>query len=188
MTTFVVINNFKNIFEAYYFKRRYSAFYLLAVSCDEKAREAKFENISDFKMADLKENLSSGKKLFQKAIKYIDDHKEHAEQPREYIEQHKKTMCEDMGINLVELGFIKDIFTEKRALRKIAYEAKIAPFVLQDVMTCIENADIFVTRDHSETDYHCDYPLIRSLGRIITLILHPGYLRRQSWNVACKSQ
>ena len=176
VTTFVVINNFKNIFEAYYFKRRYSVFYLLAVSCDEKAREAKFENISDFKMADLKENLSSGKKLFQKAIKYIDDHKEHAEQPREYIEQHKKTMCEDMGINLVELGFIKDIFTEKRALRKIAYEAKIAPFVLQDVMTCIENADIFVTRDHSETDYHCDYPLIRSLGRIITLILHPGLL------------
>lgn len=43
-------------------------------------------------------------------------------------------------------------------------------------MTCIENADIFVTRDHSETDYHCDYPLIRSLGRIITLILHPGLL------------
>ena len=31
---FVVINNFKNIFEAYYFKRRYSAFYLMAVSCD----------------------------------------------------------------------------------------------------------------------------------------------------------
>lgn len=76
-------------------------------------------------MADLKENLSSGKKLFQKAIKYIDDHKEHAEQPREYIEQHKKTMCEDMGINLVELGFIKDIFTEKGRLEKLRMKQKL---------------------------------------------------------------
>lgn len=175
-TTFVVINNFKNIFEAYYFKRRYSAFYLLAVSCDEKAREAKFENISDFKMADLKENLSSGKKLFQKANKYIGDHIEQGKLSQQYIEENKKIMCEDMGINLTELTFIKNIFDEKNELRKVAYEAKIAPFILQDVMTCIENADIFVTRNHNETDYHCDYPLIRSLGRIITLILHPGLL------------
>lgn len=44
-------------------------------------------------------------------------------------------------------------------------------------MTCVENADIFVTRDYSEADYNCDYSLIRQLGRIITLILHPGLLK-----------
>ena len=43
-------------------------------------------------------------------------------------------------------------------------------------MTCFENADIFVTRNREEADYKCDYPLIRSLGRIVTLILHPGLL------------
>lgn len=44
------------------------------------------------------------------------------------------------------------------------------------MVTCIENADIFVTRNFEEDDYQYDHQLIRLLGRIATLILHPGLL------------
>jgi len=173
--TFVIINNFKNIFETYYFKKRYSAFYLMAVSCDDKERQAKYGDIVQFKLADLKENLSSGKKLFNLAEDYIKSRKRSQENEIDFI-NNNKTLCEDLGLGAAEFKFIQEIFAPEKPLRRIAYESKTAPFILQDVMTCIENADIFVTRNREEADYKCDYPLIRSLGRIVTLILHPGLL------------
>ena len=173
--TFVIINNFKNIFETYYFKKRYSAFYLMAVSCDDQKRQAKFGDIVQFKLADLKENLSSGKKLFNLADDYIKSRKKTQESETDFINR-SKTLCEDLGVGTAEFQFIKEIFAPEKPLRRIAYESKTASFILQDVMTCIENADIFVTRNREEADYKCDYPLIRSLGRIVTLILHPGLL------------
>ncbi|RHK33578.1 hypothetical protein DW068_15540 [Anaerobutyricum hallii] len=45
---------------------------------------------------------------------------------------------------------------------------------MQDVTTCIENADIFLKRDLNEKEYSCDYGLIRSLARIVALLMHPG--------------
>ena len=62
-SVYVVINNFKNIFEAYYFKRRYSAFYLMSVSCDEAMRRDKFNGHKNYLLTNLREDLSSGKKF-----------------------------------------------------------------------------------------------------------------------------
>lgn len=164
--TFVVIHSLKNVFEAYYFKKRYSAFYLLAVSCDEKMRQSKFRSPYDFQLTDLRENLSSGKKLYNKAESYRVERG-----TSEKIDYQKS-----LGLNDAESQFISEVMESGNTLRKNAYDHNMAPFILQDVMTCIENADIFVTRDYSEADYRCDYQLIRSLGRMVALILHPGIL------------
>lgn len=166
---FIVINNLKNIFEAFYFRRRYSAFYLLAVSCDERERVERFESIEQFKLAELRENLSSAKSIYKKSKKIVSKY------GLNEIEKQKTKICEEYGLNDAEYMFlIEDCINSK--FRVKCYENNIAPFILQDVMTCIENADIFLTRDYNEMDYKCDYPLIRSLARIVTLILHPGLL------------
>ena len=61
-------------------------------------------------------------------------------------------------------------------LRKDAYRNGMASFVLQDVVKCIEDAELFLTRNFHEPDVECDYKLIWSLGRMITLMMHPGLL------------
>lgn len=156
----IVINNFKNYFEADFFKRRYSSFYLLSVSCDEKMRQAKFTDINQYRLADLRENLSSGKRLYKKA----------KDLEKRYGEESLSK--EFRG---AEWLFVQEIM-ENNSLRKQSYELNLSTFILQDIMSCIENADIFVTRNYQEIDYKCDYSLIRLLGRIVTLILHPGIL------------
>lgn len=195
----IVINSFKNIFEAFYFRRRYSSFYLLAVSCDEKNRKMRFSDQSTYKLADLRENLASAKKLYKSITGYFEKEKDiesrlNGNWKSESEEKFKATtkyagvvsgtnshrniikkISQDLGIGETEVEFCLDtVFGD--ALRGKCYKDNLSPFILQDVMTCIENADIFLTRNYIEGDYKCDYPLIRSLARIITLILHPGLL------------
>lgn len=176
---FVVINNFKNIFEAYYFKRRYSAFYLLSVACDERLRQEKFDKRENFTITNLREDLSRGKKLYNAVIR-AKIFKESSSMASKKSEEYKEKLKTELAISNAEIEFISEIFIPKNTLRKEAYAQNIAPFILQDVVTCIENADIFVTRNYKEegydTDYIYDHQLIHSLARIITLILHPGLL------------
>lgn len=76
----------------------------------------------------------------------------------------------------MEQKFIREIYQEKGQIRSKAYKNSLSNFVLQDVITCVENADIFVTRDFREKDYKSDFLLLHSLARVITLIMHPGLL------------
>lgn len=173
---FVVINNFKNIFEAYYFKRRYSAFYLLSVACDERLRQEKFNKRENFTITNLREDLSRGKKLYKAAIKS----KSFKQDLLNTANEHKAELQTELAVSDGEIEFIFEIFSQKNELRKEAYAQNIAPFVLQDVVTCIENADIFVTRNYKEVGYPADFKhdhqLIRQLSRVMALILHPGLL------------
>ena len=173
---YVVINNFKNIFEAYYFKRRYSAFYLLAVSCDEAMRREKFETRSNYSLTNLREDLSSGKKIF-KAARNTRCYEEHAkDNVREDNQEVRDAYRSELGVSEANLEFIMQLFYSDDKLRKISYDKNLAPFILQDVVNCIENADIFVTRDYKEPNWQYDQQLIQQIGRIVTLILHPGLL------------
>lgn len=171
---FVVINNFKNIFEAYYFKRRYSAFYLMAVSCDEKARQDKFSSLGKFALMNLREDLSGGKKLYKSSVNARCYRKLKGNEA--FDDELRNKFQNELGLNDAELDFVKEIFYSENKLRFSSYQNNLAPFILQDVVTCIENADIFVTRNFEEDDYQYDHQLIRLLGRIATLILHPGLL------------
>lgn len=162
---FIVINNFKNIFEAYYFKKRYSAFYLIAVSCDENMRKMQFEDLNKFRLAELRENLSSGKRIYTR----VQDRIGKKAIPTE-------DLIKSLSLNTAEHDFLEEIYGKENTLLKNAYDNNTANFILQDVVTCVENADIFVTRNYEEPDYKCDYALIHQLARVVTLILHPGLL------------
>lgn len=72
---YVVINNLKNIFEAYYFRCRYSSFYLVSIACDEKMRQENFNNNTTYLLTELKENLSYGKKVFRRVDQYITENR-----------------------------------------------------------------------------------------------------------------
>lgn len=78
------------------------------------------------------------------------------------------------NISEAEFLFLKQIYTEESALRKTCYRNNLENIILQDVTTCIENADIFLKRNLREKEYRCDYDLIRSLARIVALLMHPG--------------
>lgn len=159
---FIVINSLKNIFEAFYFKKRYSAFFLVAVSCNEKSRQSRFGDYDTFLLTDFSENLSARKKLY----KVIKDYSNFDD-----LEAEK----EKFNFTRAENLFIEKCYFDKKIWR-ICHDLQLASFILQDIMTCIENADIFVTRDFSK-EYKCDYDLIRILARIITLIFHPALLK-----------
>lgn len=173
---FVVINNFKNIFEAFYFRCRYSSFYLLSVACDESKRKEFFDTNTEYQLTDLKENLSLGKKVFRRFDRVIQqkvksENKNIFESGLEYKEFKRKY---EINISEAEFLFLKQIYTEKSHLRKKCYRNNLENIILQDVTTCIENADIFLKRDLNEKEYSCDYGLIRSLARIVALLMHPG--------------
>lgn len=172
---FVVINNFKNIFEAFYFRCRYASFYLLSVASDEKMRRRRFESIKDYRLTELKENLSMGRKLYKIVDKYLDDMD--IEEGKDILNTiEKRRLFNKWNFTDVEQKFIREIYEEKGQIRSKAYKNSLSNFVLQDVITCVENADIFVTRDFGEEDYKSDFLLLHSLARVITLIMHPGLL------------
>ena len=69
------------------------------------------------------------------------------------------------------LNFVKD-----DVIRTRCYGNGLADFILQDVVKCIEDADLFLKRNYREIDYNSDLELIWALGRMVTLIMHPGLL------------
>ena len=175
---YVVINNLKNIFEAYYFRCRYSSFYLLSISCDEKKRQRNFNDNTTYLLTELKENLSLGKKVFRRVNKYLEENNLSEE---DFFAEEKKykdneEQLKNIIFNEAEFLFMKQIYREKSGLRKECYKHNLANIILQDVTTCIENADIFLTRNLKEREYRCDYGLIRPLARMVALMMHPGLL------------
>ena len=74
------------------------------------------------------------------------------------------------------MDFIRDLYSETGQIRKECYENNLADFLLQDVVKCVENADLFLLRDFRQQDAKCDSEMIWQLGRMVTLMLHPALL------------
>lgn len=148
---YVVINNLKNLFEAFYFRCRYASFYMLAVTCDERERSRRFKKGFSNEVYELNENLSLGKKIYKRWKKNPEG---------DFSEDEK-----------IFLNFVKD-----DVIRTRCYGNGLADFILQDVVKCIEDADLFLKRNYREIDYNSDLELIWALGRMVTLIMHPGLL------------
>lgn len=109
-----------------------------------------------------------GLRVIQQKVK--SENKNIFESGLEYKEFKRKY---EINISEAEFLFLKQIYTEKSHLRKKCYRNNLENIILQDVTTCIENADIFLKRDLNEKEYSCDYGLIRSLARIVALLMHP---------------
>lgn len=175
-TVFVLIDNFKNYFEAIYFRARYASFYLLAVTCDENMRKERFDDYTLYKNAELIENLKSGKNLYKKAKKIVNQEEGTTDDDNiKDINKYQNRLNEVFSD--AEIYFIKKLYSEPGGkIRRACYENNLADFVLQDVVKCVENADLFLLRNFKQEDVRCDRDIIWQLGRMVTLMLHPALL------------
>ena len=169
---YIVINNFKNIFEAFYFRCRYASFYLLAVTCNEEERKARFKSDFLYRKAELNENLSLGKSVYRRAEKYREDH--NCQNESDWCRKQKGLLA--ANFNDAERDFVTKLYSSGGSLRQKCYNDNRSDFILQDVVKCIEDADLFLKRNFNEEDCKCDYELIWALGRMVTLMMHPGLL------------
>lgn len=160
--TRVVIDSIKNSFEATYLRDRYSAFYLFAISADESTRIKRLME-------------SSQKSLNLEQIHYI-DWNEYSTVGQELYSSYK----DDKGVlTKEEKEFCKWIEKEddirSDLVRKQAYKDKTHPFFLQDVKSCIENADVFIS--NKGVGNRANMPLKWELVRYICLIIYPGLVQ-----------
>ncbi len=231
----IIIDSIKNVYESNYLKDRYSAYYLISISCSEDIRQRRLMhnpikrytsemiNRIDFnerpghsskKLRPFLDVLQKhcekcqsriGKdddrySLIDKMLKYISlinstvsnisnynsqihsdqfilDEKQYQLVKSLIVSSHepdndtifKAFKKESITTDLQE--YYWHIFTDP--LRIFLYLTGLFPFFLQDVESCIQNADIFIA-DTEDEQYkpRLNYQLIR----YISLIIHPGLL------------
>ncbi len=84
-----------------------------------------------------------------------------------------KPIYKDRGLTLSLCKYYYSILTD--TLRVTLYLNDLYPFYLQDVETCIQNADILLT--NNEDDAGPKYNLKMNLVRYISLMMHPGLVK-----------
>lgn len=146
----VVIDSIKNPFESMYLKQRYSNYYLIGVYTDERQRQQRLINSKKFSIPD---------------IKAID----HVEQLRDFKNSYKKWKKRDSGSSSKEAES-KIVET----LYDLIYREKldnVLPFIIQNVSSCLESADIFINNSDDNRAY---LKLKYTLLRYISLMMNPG--------------
>lgn len=145
----VVIDSIKNPFESAYLKARYSSYYLVAISTDEKERRSRLEGIP--------------KQLTSAEIKAIDT--------IELLSEYKKFAKEKSVPDPVSYSSLS--VHSLQPLREKLNErfSAILPFVMQNVERCVEVADIFI---YNRTDNQQRLLLKQHLVRYVSLIMNPG--------------
>lgn len=187
--TRIVIDSIKSVLEANYLRERYSAFYLFAISTEESVRvqrlmSSKNLNLREIHCIDWNEYSNYGTKIYQKFVKILDDRTKvlnEAKAQETKAEEVRKKLYQDSIseriFNADEISFIKRIEGDEGVLddvRKDAYKNKLYQFILQDVSASIQNADVFISNNHSGSTKNMD--LRWELVRNISLISHPGLL------------
>lgn len=168
--TRVVIDSIKSVHESTYLRERYSAFYLIAISCNEDVRverltKEKNLTVSDIHCIDWNEYSDLG------ADKYNEIKEKIGERTPGADESIIKSLGQD------EAEFYRKVMAENAVSDKVriaAYEKGLNSFVLQDVGASIQNADIFISNNHTGQTVNMD--LRWELVRNISLISHPGLL------------
>lgn len=150
---FIVIDSIKNPFESNYLKDRYSNYYLMTVYTDENKRNGRLEHNKkleqkDIKAIDLIEQLSEFKKFQNKYKESKND------------EDKKKELFQNFDI-------FKSILERMMKLNSDS----VYPFIMQNIESCIELADIFV---NNEDDSRNNLKLKKILLRYVSLIMCPG--------------
>lgn len=145
----VVIDSIKNPFESMYLKARYSSYYLVAISTDERERRARLEGIP--------------KQLTSAEIKAIDT--------IELLNEYKKFSRDKSAPDPVSYSSLS-IYSLSPLREKLnARLSAILPFIMQNVEGCVEVADIFI---YNRTDNQQRLLLKNHLVRYVSLIMNPG--------------
>ena len=173
--TRIAIDSIKSVHESTYLRERYSAFYLIAISCNEDIREERLTKeknltVSDIHCIDWNEYSDLGASKYREIREKIEK-EDIGEHLPEFYEQIKTLLGQD------EAEFwrkVMDKDAEVDRVRIAAYEKGLNSFVLQDVGASIQNADIFISNNHIGQTINMD--LRWELIRNISLIYHPGLL------------
>lgn len=136
----VVIDSIKNLFEAHYLRSRYRSFFLLAITLEDDVRQ--------------KRKIDQ-KGLNREQIKMIDLR----EQPsRAKIEYRKKS---SMYFKSLSDNPYNELMID-------AYQKSMYAFNLQDVDSCVQNADIMINNGKNRDALKC------AILRYVCLMMHPG--------------
>lgn len=146
--TLVVIDSIKNPFESQFLKQRYSNYYLLGLYTENSQRTKRLDG------KDIRYNR-------QKDIETI-------EVLSEFKAEYKK--WEDKKLeNSNERIIVTKLFSEVKEKNL----HKVLPFVLQNVASCLDIADIFI---NNVKDSSARLILKEKLVRYVSLIMHPGLI------------
>lgn len=203
--TLVIIDSMKNLYESSYLKDRYSSYYLVAVSKEEKLRKEEirrnkpYYSEEDIQYLDFNERPNEARKKLGKFLnicihdKSISDDNSGFKTRIEALEEgdYKKFFnsgsgnLEEDGLNLNKVhwdlkfqraGINEELFKYYKRilnddLRIFMYHEKLQQIYLQDVESCIQNADIFLANNETGEEPH---DLNLSIIRYISLMMHPG--------------
>lgn len=156
---YVVIDSIKNIFESEYLKARYHSFYLLALTLNDEIR---------------KQRLKLRKELSELQIEIIDTREQSSKAKKlmkQYAVSGENIFSDQSGQENLTGRVYKKLFCEENAysvLFKNAYMDQSYMFKLQDVDTCIQNADILINNGYDKS------ALNLNIMRYICLMQHPG--------------
>lgn len=164
----VVIDALKNPFEAFYLRERYSAFYLFAISADESIRIERLTkrmSLGQINRVDWNEYPSISANILDKYKNQRNNHKTLSDAEQSFA---KEVNGEDTKNNNESCELFDFV-------RKEAYEDKTYPFILQDVESCIQNADVFIS--NTGTKYNANQLLKWDIIRNVCLTLYPGLVQ-----------
>ena len=143
----VVVDSIKNPFESMYLKQRYSNYYLMGIYTDEAQRQKRLINSNKFSMDD---------------INTID----RVEQLR-IFKKYYRDWC-DKKLSEKEQDPVLEIFLNRIKEQRLE---DVLPFILQNVSSCLESADIFINNPIDNSSY---VTIKRTMVRYISLMMCPG--------------
>lgn len=167
--TRIVVDSLKSVLESTYLRERYSAFYLFAISADDAVREhrlingeKKKLNIREIRFIDWNEYSNHGAKIYERYLKDRDN---------------TQRLLDDDEFAFAKIidGSSGDATHVVDQVRKTAYKDNTQQFVLQDVGTAIQNADVFISNNHNSQTKNMS--LRWAIIRNVSLIMYPGLLQ-----------
>lgn len=151
--TLVVIDSIKNPYESMYLKQRYSNYFLIGVYTDEKSRKNRLFNSKKFAYEDIQDiDAVEQLRIFKERLKEYSETTQPQENP-----QHRRRVI--------------PLLCER--IKKQELEQNL-PFILQNVSSCLESADIFLNNVDSTGRNLLELKYF--LVRYVSLIMNPGLL------------
>lgn len=161
--TAIVIDSIKNPYESLYLKARYNNYYLIGVYTEDverhkRLREREHFVSDDIRAIDIIENNAKLKKEIRTYQKYLEQKAE--------AEKNNKSVPLCTTPDIIQKLYTQ--FQERGLLENLQY---ISPFILQNVSSCLESADILINNIRDDNSYTY---LKKTLLRYVSLIMNPG--------------
>lgn len=156
--TIIAIDSIKNPYESHYLKTRYTNYYLIGIYTEDEERRKRLREREHFVNDDITaiDIIENNAKL-KKAIASL----------RKLSRKKPDTFLDESDAPPIIRKLYKQ-FEEHNLLDNLSY---ISPFILQNVSSCLETADILINNIPDNNAYTY---LKKTLLRYVSLIMNPG--------------